>query len=352
MDINNIALVRATNIIPYEGMVRPLSNVPYLCKRVGTDFSGAISNWLKEEGITPKITPDVMFSEKYDEVVKKNSRIVKEYLPYTADYNSMVLFSLNGICPDDNENGFANNTFSNKKVGVIEPLKYHIDDVVSLHPTDTAIKGDVILSEEAIILINEAYFNELDDIKKSELNKLNLKVKLFNGSLKDTIKDELENNPNYSFETLSLSRASGGFVESATSNELKNNINNIATNYQLPQTKFFNLLMEPDPNSSKYDQIKDEVKNFNLVYDYYMQLFLKDLLMFIGIEPNKAIELSTLKYSNYLLEVIDYIKKLGVSDYKKYVDAYNHKLEQMKITGDLLTPAQIVNGFNDVDILK
>ena len=30
MNVNNIALVRSTNIIPFDGIVRPVSEVPYL----------------------------------------------------------------------------------------------------------------------------------------------------------------------------------------------------------------------------------------------------------------------------------------------------------------------------------
>ena len=35
MDIRNIALVRATNIIPFDSIVHPISNVPYLRKERG-----------------------------------------------------------------------------------------------------------------------------------------------------------------------------------------------------------------------------------------------------------------------------------------------------------------------------
>lgn len=35
MNIENIALVRATNIIPFEGVIKPLSNEKYLCKILG-----------------------------------------------------------------------------------------------------------------------------------------------------------------------------------------------------------------------------------------------------------------------------------------------------------------------------
>lgn len=87
----------------------------------------------------------------YDNYVERSSKITKEYLPYVSDYNSMVLFSLNGLCPDDNEHGFGNNTFSNKNCVIIEPLEHHINETISLVPTDTAIKGDVYLSNDAII---------------------------------------------------------------------------------------------------------------------------------------------------------------------------------------------------------
>lgn len=51
MNMNQIALVRATNIIPFDGVIKPLSNVPYLCKNSNDEFSFAISNLLRELGI-------------------------------------------------------------------------------------------------------------------------------------------------------------------------------------------------------------------------------------------------------------------------------------------------------------
>lgn len=67
---------------------------------------------LHELGVIPSMDQTRVFEEDYyDEMVALSSKILKEYLPYVSDYNSMVLFSLNGICPDDNEHGFANNTF-------------------------------------------------------------------------------------------------------------------------------------------------------------------------------------------------------------------------------------------------
>ena len=48
MDIKNIAIVRATNIIPFDGVVRPISEIPYLKKNTGTQFGFAISDLLRK----------------------------------------------------------------------------------------------------------------------------------------------------------------------------------------------------------------------------------------------------------------------------------------------------------------
>ena len=53
MNIHNIALVRATNIIPFDGIVKPISNVPYLCKNISGEFSSSISDILNQLGIRP-----------------------------------------------------------------------------------------------------------------------------------------------------------------------------------------------------------------------------------------------------------------------------------------------------------
>ena len=79
-------------------------------------------------------------------------------LPYNSDYNSMVLWSLNGLVPDD-----MNNTFSDKTCAIIDGLAEQIEqsEMVSLVPTDTAIKGNVNLSNKATILIDKDRYETL-----------------------------------------------------------------------------------------------------------------------------------------------------------------------------------------------
>lgn len=61
MDINNIALVRATNVILFDGVVRPISNVPYFTKNIGLKFSFKMSDLLRKNKIISEIDYTKMY---------------------------------------------------------------------------------------------------------------------------------------------------------------------------------------------------------------------------------------------------------------------------------------------------
>ena len=109
MDISNIALVRATDVIPFDGIVKPISEVPYLKKNTSSKFAFAMNDLLRKVGKMPPITFEIM-----EEDIKNRQEILKKYIPYTSDYNSMVLWSINGLVPDDSENGFGKRTDINE----------------------------------------------------------------------------------------------------------------------------------------------------------------------------------------------------------------------------------------------
>lgn len=351
MTINNIALVRATNVIPMDGIIKPISNVPYLCKKTGNEFSSKMNDLLRRLQIIPTIDPSRLMEEGYyDEMAAFTSKILKEYLPYTSDYNSMVLFSLNGLCPDDNEHGFANNTFSNKKCAIIEPLIHHISEVISLVPTDTAIKGNVTLSKDAIILIEEETFQTLREKEKIMLSNLDLTVKTFKGSLKEAIETELKNSGRYLPEQLSLSASTGGFYPSETSEMQKKYIHTIRVQYGLSGQKYFNLITEADTNYEKYEKVKGELDKAWKVQEYYLTTFLKTLLTIMQ-SPDDMIEIVEFHLYNpeFMKKIIDFIQVFGIENYKQFVDDYNQELENRRNLGTLPTPEEIVNGNNTLD---
>lgn len=347
MNVENIALVRATNIIPFDGVIRPISNVPYLVKNVSVEFSSRLGDLLCELGIIPPLDESKMFDENYyDEMVALHSKILKEYIPYISDYNSMVLFSLNGLCPDDNENGFANNTFSNKSCAVIEPLKYHLDNLISLVPTDTAIKGNVELSNEAIILISKDRFDTLTVKEKEQLKNLNLIVKVFEGSIKDAIFEELSNSGIYVPETLSLSSSSGGFVQSKTSEMQKEYLKQLSIELGVTGMKYFNLITSRDINVPKYNEFENEYNNMIYVQDYYIKLFVRELLNHFDASNYLKQRVDKIHSSQYIGELMEFIKSIGIVEYKNFVNNYNKLLKGSMLDGTLETPMDVV-GYSE-----
>lgn len=89
MNIDNIALVRATNIIPFDGVINSISEALYLVKPNGMQINFVINDLLIREGILD--TYD--FTRINDlEYQSKRKEILDSYLPYISSYNSCVLF--------------------------------------------------------------------------------------------------------------------------------------------------------------------------------------------------------------------------------------------------------------------
>lgn len=339
MDIHNIAIVRATDILPIDGIVKPISSTRYIKKDPNTDFALKLKDYLKKIGIIPPLDFSKMDEDYFKEWATQGNAIAKSYLPYTSDYNSMVLFSLNGLVPDDCEKGFGNNYFSNKKCAIIDGLQEHIDEVVSLVPTDTALKGDIRLSKEAVVLIEKEFYDSLSEEEKLSLNQLN--IKLFSGSLKDAIEDYLRNSNRYFCEELTLSKECRGVKKSETSDLLIAEIDRLSLMYQIPQVYFFNILTNQNDSLEKLESVKDERENYDIVLDHYLEKFYIFLLTALNKTSNLNIR-EFMHNANFIDKIIEYIDEYGIENYKLLVEKYNALLEQEKSNKTLLTPEEIV----------
>ncbi len=348
MNIDNLALVRATNVIPFDGVMKPISETCYLNKNYNLEFSRAIRDMLTEEGIVPAFDFSKFGDEEYiDSYNKTVSNIVGDYIPYNSDYNSMILFSINGLVPDDSEVSFGNNTFSNKKCAVIDSLSSHIDQVISLVPTDTAVKGSIKLSNDAIVLIEKNYFLSLPDDIKNQLFNNSFTVNLFEGNLKDAVKDTLKKTGKYIPEELTLSRASGGYKESKTKAMTLDTINKIANSYNIAQVLHFDVLTANNDQLDKLQDVKDEYNHVIEVTEYYQTLFFNYL--FSVMPGDEHLKNSVLRNPNspvYLKKLCEMIKSFGIENYKNITMKYNSELELKQRTGELLTPDEIVNNMS------
>lgn len=339
MNIENIALVRATNIIPIDGVVRPVSEVPYLQKEKGTAFSFAMHDLLKKKGLFKEIDwtkPDEMTT-----INNENNEILKKYMPYTSDYNSMVLWSLNGLVPDD-----MNNTFSNKSCAIIESLAEQIDksEVVSLVPTDTAIKGSVSLSNKASILISKARYDYLSQEEKDKLEGLGITINIFEGNLQGAVNKELVKDGIYTAETLSLNRADEGYVKSDTSDELKDTVSGIAEERKIAQVLHWNVITGENDELNKLKSVENEFQNGVVVREFYKNTFFEYLFSTMDIDSRvKSDAMYYPEADPYMEALCEEIDRIGIDKYKEIVEEYNKSLEKLKERGELPTPQDIVN---------
>ena len=344
MDIKNIALVRATNVIPLDGVVKPLSEVPYVTKETGTTFSYAMSDLLKKLGIIPPIDMAKYFTmtdEEQEQVAKDNKKILDEYMPYSSDYNSMVLWALNGLVPDD-----INNTFSDKDVAIIESLEEQVEKgnvPVSIMPTDTAIKGKIELSPKATIIIRKERFDSMTDEEKDMLSKLNVNIKLFEGELQEKVGIILDRDENFAHETLSLNREKRGYEESDTKEELLNAIDEEARKRNIPQVLFFNLVTGQHDEQEGLKEVDEEFKNSVTVSDCYKKTFLNYL--FSSLEMDESVKVNALTFMDsevYTKDLVAEIEKVGIEKYKEVVDSFNQTIDELREEGSLPTPQEIV----------
>lgn len=351
MNIKNIAIVRATNVIPFDGIVHPVSEVPYLKSEEGTALSYAIYDLLREQGKLKEMDWNKTEEER-KEIQEENNKILAQYMPYNSSYNSMVLWALNGIVPDDNSKGgtFGTNIFSNKDCAIIDSLEEQLEqsEVVSLVPTDTAIKGNVKLSNQAIILLSKERYESLSQEEKNRLGSLELKLKIFEGDLTEEINKTLQESGRYTAETLSLSSEDDGYIHSETSDELIETIDAIANENNIAQEKHNNVIRRLSDHLDKLDSVKDEYKNMVTVNEFYQKVFLEYLFSKMNISDGVKADVMYMPDSHvYIEQMCSEIEKIGIDEYKKVVDTYNHSLEQLKESGKLPTPQQIVDSARE-----
>lgn len=352
MNIKNIALVRATNIIPFDGIVHPISNTPYLYKAIGTGYSFIINDLLRKEHKLKEV--DWSNPSTLESITHENTAILKQYLPYMSDYNSMVLWSLNGLVPDD-----INNTFSNKTCAIIDGLEEHIADseFISLVPTDTAIKGDVPLSKQASILVSKDRYDSLSSEEKEKLSNLDLKIVVFEGAIKDAIDENLTSSNRFPAETLSLTRSDRGYLNSDTSDELISTIDDVAEKMGIAQVLHFDVLTGRNDEQSKLLSVKDELSNSFLVGEFYRNTFIEYLSHELGIDDDLKNDLINFPNSSEHLKTLgEKISEIGLEKYKNIIDIYNDSLERLRLNGKLPTPQNIVDSVKDgkptIDLLS
>ena len=241
-------------------------------------------------------------------------------LPLKADYNAELLWAINGIVPDDSEtNAFANNTFSNNDYAIIcgleEVMAQESAKFVSLLPTDTAIRGEIKLDNSSTLVIRQSAYDILSNVEKQSLEKIGIKIVVFNGELKEAIDNELDSSDRFVRETPTLVKGMKGFKDSPTKEDTLSVLHEISDKKQIPFAYHFDMAIEQNPD-----------------YNYVFEFYLHDFMHYME-------SLNIIDYDYYLLEHYtrgyseefgQKIIEFGVDKYKAIVETYNKNLLEIE----------------------
>lgn len=195
MNLDNVVLVRAMSHLPLNGELIPSCEGKRLVFEKTSDFSDYIQELIEKELERKLGRPLVLYYESPDALLR--DKMLEEYRILTgAYYTSSLSFSLNGIAPDDNTCNF-----SVLPLAVIDPIKNHTDaNFVNVDVIDTTIKGRRQVSSDAILVINEEFFNSLSDEIKTNLANY-YKIEFCGSNLKEGIDATLKK---YNYPSLPL----------------------------------------------------------------------------------------------------------------------------------------------------
>lgn len=319
--VANFVVVRTTNHLEYERMIRPLCHLPFIVKN-NNIVKFAIQGYMDESD------PINIWSDE-DRHIKRGEMIKNMYLPYSSQYRSTVHFSVNGLV-----SSHAKGNFSNRNFIIIDPLEFHLknNDIRSFRLEDTFMAGDVKISPEAVIMIKKGQYKELL-LQYPQLSQYN--IVLFTGPEKEAV------------EAYLISR--GIIPEKITEHGAEEHIcTSQIKDFRVRLKEMYEIDSEPHYLSQEY---REDDMNSLLIWDYYNNLFYSFLLTKLGVtEPEYSARLSDFmdygKDSENKKYIIQILKKIGLNEFKKIVDEFNFNILRNIANGTFQNNEIIVNGLS------
>lgn len=331
-----LALVRVLSDkypVPVDGQIEPISEVPFLRKEDKSPFYFEMRNLLRRKGMLGDFE-NPMSQEQIEAVMS-------EFMPYSSSYNSMTLWTINGMVPDDN---FA--TFSKKSCVVIADAEEQLENgkIVSMAPTDVAIHGATKVSN-GIMVITKARYDTLSQEEKDMLSQTYSNVRVCDTPIREAVDEELIA-AGYTAETLSLERADKGYKESRTSADVQETIARIAGERGIPLVLHYNVITGEHDEVEKLEQFKNDKLKLEGVKLYYKQSFFEYLSTKMDIDSDVLATCIAIPDSEiYMEQLCDEIGRIGIDKYKQVLGEYNRTLESLRGDGTLPTPQQIIDSI-------
>ncbi len=316
---SDIVLVRATDHVPKNGVIKALSNVPFVCKLNDAFHEVAYRYILK----TPDKIKDLDYNKSM-QIITEDTQKAREFSPWSTQYRSSVHFCLNGIVSSHMQGNFDNNY-----IVIMEPFAGNEStaNILAVRGEDTYFKDEVQLSDKAIILIEASHLDELLD---QNINP-NIKIIPYRGDRDVSVEWVLL----AMFDVVPELIGKDYIIESETSKMITDFIS--VNNY--PSDKHW--------YSKSYKE--DDEKNLKL-WEIYAKDFLTYLFSKMGdVSQYESIidklSKNTSSFSEETITVLEkIIQQIGVESYINIIKEYNHSIDEQIELGAYPTNNEILNG--------
>ena len=339
-EADDIALVRDTDYLPFDGCIPSISNVPFVCKCNLLAHSALASILYKEDEKLKQITKDIEENSASQELFMKSLELrekremeigeeIKKFTPYSSQYRSTVHFCLNGIV-----SSHQMGTFNGKYV-IIEPFSEHYKDsnIEAVRPEDTYFKEKLMLSDKAKILVNKKDYEEI--INFPGAYKYN--IVFYEGSKKDAVNREL-----IKMGIVPEKVETHNIAKSKTSDFISKFIED--NGYEREKHCFSSSYKEDDDKSL-------------ILWPIYEKEFFKFLDLYVDdVDVHEKLNEFIENYYSDKFSAVDImvsiIKEIGLEKYKYIVSEFNSTILEKVKDGTLPTNNEILSGEKSLSLIS
>lgn len=223
--LNDCVIVRTTDVFPFDGIVQsPINGNAY--EFGNSNYFGEIVNRMLKDKYPNIFTDENEEKKFFDEL--NEYKVVFETLRRTSH------FTINGLVGTTAYGNFDNNPFV-----IIDPLKYHLDNSIrGMRVEDTYFEGDLSLSNESAIVIDEGTYNKISKDPKYSNDLAKFKIYVYKGCQQNAVSLAL-NDMGYDSFMVSSNGYVNGIDGHSRASKMYNFVNEYIKNNNIPNERHF-----------------------------------------------------------------------------------------------------------------
>lgn len=305
-NLDDCVIIRTTDIFPKDKIIQtPIHGNAY-------GFGGSV---IFREAIIRKIKqsyPNGVVSDEEDFLNKLN-----QYNLFFDIPRSTIHFTINGLVLSH-----LYGNFSNKPFIIIEPLKNHIDEksLVGLRVEDTYFKDDVMLSNDAYIMISKTYFDAFKDNQEFILSLQDFNIIVFDGDEKKAV-DFVIRSLGYNSFNINNHGYSEAFMKDNDETRMIKFIESLANKKGISQDRHCFSEIYKEDYDLMYKMVDKRERDF-LLFVLDNAIITDDLNKQIIYELSNYFDITRLTNSKAIHKLVDMI---GLDNLKKFITEFNQK---------------------------